>query len=697
MNRNSAREIIRRRRSRLLIKPYIEHVDLIIKCQSQIRVYLAKRRSERMKIFIEEGIQEVASVMIQALYRGFRTRNNILQENAASIIITNFIRRAKFHVRRRNARLCEIRGNLQRIRANNAIRRWMNRNRYVDIPPPIYPRHHIGNRAELYSANRNVRQEARQHNWDVLNRRLRVIRNDINSLIPDNTPNTTARETNNRVITPIARPISNTGDLPRRIVTPPDRVLSTRRFADIPARVDTNNNPYRNQERGRRSQLTTPIRNRRERTPIGGLRRLPNIPPIIPVQPRIETPPVQDRIRTRLEEIQTQFQDPRIRDIYRNNRIIMPDGNRVLPGLNGGIHLQPDPLAREMQPTIRETQPIDPRHARDCPICLETRANFRMINPGCGHLICFACTQTLIITALGNISTQIPIKCPLSTTGCTHMITPYTTGVKQLITTRDYEKYEKYHIIKEYVPTNRLRYCPNSQCGMPFEINDDIVDTITSPPRKINFRLSTNCTECETTICIYCNDYAHPTMSCKEFQEKQKNSNDATSEYMKNYCKKCPICKVNVQKLQTREQELHEKNTGLAGGTSECHHVTCGSCKRDFCWTCLKAYTGAVYYHRTCPNEDCIIYFNNKIPTITNLPLSQHTHIKLQIYNTKHEVVSERVYQINNNQLILGANPNQYTSKNKTVVVHCTQDGVVKRIEGLLGDYSFRQRNKAIF
>lgn len=692
MNHNSARDIIRRRRSRLFIKPYIEHVNLIIKCQTYIRVFLAKKRTQRIRAFIEDEIQEIASTMIQSLYRGYRTRKHIIHENAASIIITNFIRRARFQVRTRNARLRQIRENLQRIRANNIIRRWINRNRYVDIPPPIYPRHHIANRAELYTANRNIRQEARQHNWDVLNRRLRVIRRDIDSLIPDNTQNTRTQVRNNRVITPI----NNAGDLSRRIVTPPDRIL-TRRFADVPARVDTNNNPRRNQERGRQSQLATPIRNIRDRTPIGGLRRIPNIPPILPVQPQIETPTIQDRVRTRLEEIQNQFQDPRIRDIYRNNRIIMPDGNRVLPGLNGGIHLQPDPLAREMQPTIRDTRPVDPRHARDCPICLETKADFRMINPGCGHLICFACTQTLIITALGNISTQIPIKCPLSTTGCTQMITPYTNGVKQLITVRDYEKYEKYHIIKEYVPHNRLRYCPNSQCGMPFEINDDIVDTITSPPGKINFRLSTNCIECETMICIYCNDYAHPNMSCREFQEKQKNSNDATSEYIKNYCKKCPICKVNVQKQQTREQELHEKNTGLAGGTSECHHVTCGSCKRDFCWTCLKPYTGAVYYHRTCPNEDCLIYFNNKVPIISNLPLGQHTHIKVRIFNIKQETVNEKIYQINNNQLILGANPNQYTSKNKTVVVHCSQDGVVKRIEGLLGDYSFRQRNKAIF
>ena len=390
--------------------------------------------------------------------------------------------------------------------------------------------------------------------------------------------------------------------------------------------------------------------------------------------------------------MENQFRDPRIRAIYQNNRVILPDGNRVLPGRYGGVNVQPDPLGRLVQPSVEETEPIDDRHARECPICMDTKSDFRMINPGCGHLICFQCTQSMVTTALGNVSTQIPIRCPLSNEDCKYMITPYTPGIKELLLERDYDKYEKYHILKEYVPANRLKYCPNSQCGLPFEINDDIIDTINSPPSKANFRLNIACPECETLICIYCNDYAHSNISCKEFQTRQQNKSEETSLYIKNYCKKCPICKVVVQKQQTREQEQHEKNTGLAGGTSECHHVTCGSCKRDFCWTCMKAYTGATYYHRTCPNEDCLITFVGNIPMISNLPLGQHTHIKLIIYNkTNKTIISQRVYQINNNRMILAADPNIYTSKNKTVIIHCDNDGVIKRLEGLLGDYSFRQ------
>ena len=126
---------------------------------------------------------------------------------------------------------------------------------------------------------------------------------------------------------------------------------------------------------------------------------------------------------------------------------------------------------------------------------------------------------------------------------------------------------------------------------------------------------------------------------------------------------------------------------------SECHHVTCGACKGDFCWTCLKTYSGATYYHRTCPNNDCTIRFINGIPSISHLPIGQQMYIKMITYDGS-DIDTQRVYQINNSRVILGAAPEQYTVKNNTVVIHCGKNGIVRRLEGLLGDYSFRQNDK---
>ena len=690
---------------------YFNELDKIIKVQSYIRSFLAKRRVIKIANIQNNELRDIASVCIQSVYRGFRVRRDILEQNAASITISQFIYRVPFL---KKLRLRKIRHNLLKIKLRDFIKNWVQKYRYVDVPPItpilpmqnrainyILPREQVNteNRIQTYNNNREARQQARQHNWDVLNRRLGIIRRDIDNLIPDNENN---RNTNNEENTRVVERNTPHNEIIRNIETQ-RRERPRNYLANIQPRVDTNNRP-RTQRQNINRTIITPVLQNNERDTLTNPRILPEIETRIVLNRHqaIQRPvtPVHLRVRNRLQELEHQFRDPRIRALYQNNRIILPDGNRVIPvGNNGDMRLQPDPLAREMQPTFNDIAPIDPTTARDCPICFDKKANFRMINPGCDHLICFQCTQSMIVAALGNVSTNIPVKCPMSNENCNYMITPYTKGVKELLTRRDFEKFEKYHILKEHVPANCLRYCPNSNCGMPFEINDNILDSITSPPRQMNYRLFTTCVECETLICMYCNDYAHQGLSCKEFQEKQQDDNKANSEYIKNYCKKCPICKVNVQKQQSQEQENHEKTTGMAGGTSECHHVTCGSCKRDFCWTCLKAYTGATYYHRTCPNEDCLIRFVGKVPNISNLPIGQQNYIKVIIYNDDKltDIQSQQVYQINNYQVVLGANMNNYNTNNKTVILHCLKNGIVKRLQGLLGDYSFRQQSKGLF
>jgi hypothetical protein len=676
MKSNQAREVIRRRRQRALILPYIEHIDKVVKVQAAARRMLAARRTDRLRAVSREEEEYVASVLIQAAFRGHAARNRVARRDRAARTLTRFVQRVP--TLRREVRIRELRRRRAARVIAEAGRRWMTRRTYIPVPdmlPDPRGRPLAEERLVQYARNREERQAARQHNWDVLNRRLRVIRRDIDNLLPaDEVAARRAREET-------------------RLHTP----HRGRRLDQVTAIVDTNNPP-----RGRARAVTprTPeqpvpiprreitIRPRRNTPPVGGLQRIARDGPEPPPMPQ------PNRVRQRLAEIERQFQDPRIRAIYQHNRILMPDGNRVLPGRYGGVQLQAEGQlpGQTRLPDVEERTAARPEHARDCPICMESKSDFRMIDPGCDHLICFQCAQTMIITALGDVSSLVPVRCPLSTTGCNFMITPYTKGIKELLPSNDYEKYEKYHILKEYVPADRLRYCPNSGCGLPFEIGDDLLEIPSSPPRREDFRLVTSCPECSTSICVYCNDYAHQGIPCSDFQARKQDDNSANSLYIKNYCKACPICKVPVQKLQTAAQERHEKETGLAGGTSECHHVTCGSCKRDFCWTCLKAYTGATYYHRTCPNEDCVVTFRGSVPSISNLPIAQHTHLKMMIYGEDGKTERAcRVYQINNGQQILGARSDAYTRETKAVILHCNDQGVVLRIEGLLGDYSFRQ------
>ena len=66
------------------------------------------------------------------------------------------------------------------------------------------------------------------------------------------------------------------------------------------------------------------------------------------------------------------------------------------------------------------------------------------------------------------------------------------------------------------------------------------------------------------------------------------------------------------------------------------------------------------------------------------------------IYNGDN-IIKEIVYQINNSLPLIGVDLGKYTLDNKTAFLHCSKNGVVKKLEGLMGEYAFRQNNKARF
>ena len=123
--------------------------------------------------------------------------------------------------------------------------------------------------------------------------------------------------------------------------------------------------------------------------------------------------------------------------------------------------------------------------------------------------------------------------------------------------------------------------------------------------------------------------------------------------------------------------------------------MTCANCKRDFCWTCMGIYNTRVYYHPECPNVDCIISFMGMYPRIQHLPLGRISRIKLIVYDDDEmkTPVLERLYNTLNSAALLEIMPTK-VNKN-TVFVHCNTKGVVKKLEGDMGEYCFRQENKA--
>ena len=712
---NKFRELLRKRRKRNLTYNYLGNIPKIILIQKTIRGFLARKKFKRL----QNEEENYAAFVIQEFYRKHREIKILKKQKEAACVVARFIRNVpiirRFKMKKIQKRLRQINAKLvvskyvTRLRDRRRIRHQRERLRIISRP-----------RSRIPTPVRTTRVTTPPPTTlQTVNNRLEDIRNDINNMLPTNRqlPETNRirlpTRTPGNIYNPFRVPTTNTVATPtraNRVVTTPTR---TNRVITTPTQERTR---ARIRERDRaneaeRERIRERIRNMRRTPPppaitppitpvLGGRARTPvrnnEINPITHrpvIQARNNTPERRENnLAQHLRDLEHQFQDPRIRQVYQNNRIMLPTGNRVIPGRNGGVHL--GPVEERFVTNIVINYPtVNTGPKVDCPICMENVYEGNTINPGCDHLICYECVKNMLKVAIGNVNDNIPIRCPLFTTGCGAFITPYTEKVDKLILKSEYSKFEKYHIIKSVVPTDKLRYCPNSRCGAPFEIE---VDLPNSPPKIQNFKYFSTCLECETQVCIFCNDFWHPNITCKQFQTRKKDGNEETNAYIKNYCKKCPCCRATVQKLQTEEQERHEKITGLAGGTQECHHVTCGACKKDFCWTCLKTYTGTAYYHPKCPISDCEINFNGQIPNITRLPIGQISHIKIMIYNGDN-IIKEIVYQINNSLPLIGVDLSKYTLDPKTAFVPCSKNGVVKKLEGLMGEYAFRQNNKARF
>ena len=97
-----------------MVMPYMEHINMVTKVQSQVRVFLAKKKLATLKREEEEIDREIASIIIQRNFRLHLSKRR--QEEAERI--TRFIRRIPYL---RERRLVRIRENLSRIRLQRAV------------------------------------------------------------------------------------------------------------------------------------------------------------------------------------------------------------------------------------------------------------------------------------------------------------------------------------------------------------------------------------------------------------------------------------------------------------------------------------------------------------------------------------------------------------------------------------------------
>jgi ariadne-1 len=83
--------------------------------------------------------------------------------------------------------------------------------------------------------------------------------------------------------------------------------------------------------------------------------------------------------------------------------------------------------------------------------------------------------------------------------------------------------------------------------------------------------------DCGFWFCFICGMEAHAPATCVQFSRWKETefsmTNDASVSAMRNEYKMCPKCKAFIDK------------------TTGCRHMTCASCKYEFCWNCKAKWT----------------------------------------------------------------------------------------------------------
>ena len=197
-----------------------------------------------------------------------------------------------------------------------------------------------------------------------------------------------------------------------------------------------------------------------------------------------------------------------------------------------------------------------------CSVCFEDikEEEERKLNSlPCGHLCCKSCWTNYFKTLITDAKVE-EIKCVEH--DCKQIIPEdfifkYINNDKKLIS-----KYNKFKIRAEILKDPNKKQCPKPDCQSYLEKNQN-----------------TKYVKCKKghEYCFECLRPPHGKSSCEQLMEK-----DFLKWKKNRIVKKCPRCKI-----------FTEKNEG-------CNHMTCPSCKYQWCWLCLGKYSYGHYDRGEC-------------------------------------------------------------------------------------------------
>ncbi|KAK4210314.1 hypothetical protein QBC37DRAFT_292741 [Rhypophila decipiens] len=214
-----------------------------------------------------------------------------------------------------------------------------------------------------------------------------------------------------------------------------------------------------------------------------------------------------------------------------------------------------------------------------CTICW-TEAENPVTLAQCKHVYCAECFENLCLAGAKN---RAGIRCQGVPDGriCNEIIT--LTELQEHISPPALEDIFEvalafYVASQSSAPPDGqlVKYCPTPDCQQLYRACAPAAPQTSESNQPARSALFT-CPTCQAVICTGCHTFSHEGLTCEQEQEMMLS----TSGY---------------QELQKVKRELGIKHCPKCGIMIEkidgCSHVICEGCGVDFCWSCLKLYSG---------------------------------------------------------------------------------------------------------
>eukprot|EP00455_Lapot_gusevi_P049162 TRINITY_DN691_c0_g2_i1.p1 TRINITY_DN691_c0_g2~~TRINITY_DN691_c0_g2_i1.p1 ORF type:complete len:561 (-),score=163.23 TRINITY_DN691_c0_g2_i1:174-1856(-) len=194
-----------------------------------------------------------------------------------------------------------------------------------------------------------------------------------------------------------------------------------------------------------------------------------------------------------------------------------------------------------------------------CPVCFD---NFRLedlaILDDCHHFLCKECMAHTMTSNMDQGLAALMV-CPVPE--CKRNLTER--EARRLLSRRDYARYEELVFQDTLKKDSNCRWCPRRGCGTPM-IGDPNHPMMRCPRPDCNF-----------IFCFNCKEQWHADFTCAQYQQWKVENGEADARFeawRREHTRPCPRCNV-----------LIEKNGG-------CNHMTCTSCRYEYCHLCRGPY-----------------------------------------------------------------------------------------------------------